>query len=65
MLVPQIGMARLRLDFFSINKNKRYMATGAFYSYWASIKKPKGGGGGGGGWWGLKRTYFFKRPWSY
>ena len=59
MLVPQIGMARLRLDFFSINKNKRYMGTGAFYSYWASIKKPKGGGGVRGD---LKGHIFLKGP---
>ena len=43
MLVPQIGMADLRFDFFSMNKGKRYMPTGIFYSYWAYRKNPKGG----------------------
>ena len=53
MLVPQIGMAHLRFDFFSMNKGKKYRPTGTFSSYWASRKKPNGR---------LKRTYFLEIP---
>ena len=39
LLVPEIGMAHLIFDFFSMNKGKRYMPrTGTFYSYLAPEK---------------------------
>ena len=39
LLVPQTGMGHLRSDFFSMNKDKRYMPTETFYSY-SFLKKP-------------------------
>ena len=40
---PQPGKKNLTFDFFfSINKDKRYMPTGTLYSYWTSMKNPKG-----------------------
>ena len=44
LLVPQTGMAHLRLDLFLMNKDMRYMPTGTFYSHWAFRKKSKGRG---------------------
>ena len=55
LLVPQTGMAHLRLDFFSMKKDMKFMSTETFYSFWASNNKSKGGD---------FRTYFLKNPWS-
>ena len=64
LLVPQTDVAKLRFAFFSMNKDKRYMPTGTFYSYWASRKKPKRGGTSGHAFLknpGVMKNIFFKK----